>query len=259
LKIVDPLNPIPKYLQITAWLKELIQTGRYKEGEKLPSEIELSKLCEVNRHTLRQAISTLTADGILRKEKGMGTFVSSSIPVTLKHKLERISSFRDDLSDSELIENTRTLNAGIENAPDHVADALDLGSDPKVVAIRRMRTGNDIPLIYEESYLPGKLFKDILDMDLTGSMYKILSERFHTVLARCEQTIRAINMTGNIAKLLNLPKNSAGLYMESITYNDNGIPVEVLCSFYRGDKYIFEIELGRYLLQENHMNTLAVK
>ncbi|HIJ55084.1 MAG TPA: GntR family transcriptional regulator [Deltaproteobacteria bacterium] len=259
MKIVDPLNPIPKYLQITAWLKERIQTGTYKEGQKLPSEIELSKLCEVNRHTLRQAISTLTADGILRKEKGTGTFVSSSIPVTLKHKLERISSFRDDLSDSELVENTRTLIAGIENATEHVADALDLGPDSKVVAIRRMRTGNDIPLIFEESYLPGRLFKDILNMDLSGSMYEILSERFQTVLARCEQTIRAINMTGNIAKLFNLPKNSAGLYMESITYNDNGVPVEVLCSYYRGDKYIFEIELGRYLLQENHVNTLAVK
>ena len=256
LKIVDPFNPIPKYLQISTWLKELIQTGRYGEGEQLPSEIELSKLCEVNRNTLRQAISTLTSEGILRKEKGTGTFVSSSIPVTLKHKLERISSFRDDLNDSELKEKTRILKAGIENAPDHVANALMLGADSAVVAIRRLRTGDDIPLIYEESYLSGKMFKDILNMDLTGSMYKILSERFHTVLARCEQTIRAVNLTGKIAKRFNLPKNSAGLYMESITYNDNSMPVEVLCSYYRGDKYIFEVELGQYHLQENHVNAL---
>jgi len=81
LKIVDPSNPIPKYLQISAWLKELIQTGRYKEGERLPSEIELSKICEVNRNTLRQAISELTAEGLLRKEKGKGTFVLLSKPV----------------------------------------------------------------------------------------------------------------------------------------------------------------------------------
>jgi GntR family transcriptional regulator len=56
LKIVDPSNPIPKYLQISTWLKDLIQTGRYKQGEKLPSEIELSKICEVNRNTLMQEI-----------------------------------------------------------------------------------------------------------------------------------------------------------------------------------------------------------
>jgi GntR family transcriptional regulator len=254
LKIVDPSNPIPKYLQISTWLKDLIQTGRYKQGEKLPSEIELSKICEVNRNTLRQAILELTSEGMLRKEKGMGTFVSLNKPVAFKHKLERISSFRDDLSEIGLKENTILLKQGLEDAPDHVAKTLILGTDTKVVTTRRLRKGENMPLIYEESYLPGKMFKDILDMDLTGSMYKILTERFSTVLARCEQSIRAVNLKGQIAKLFNLPKNSAGLYMESVTYNENNIPVEVLCSYYRGDKYIFEVELGRYHIK-NSLNT----
>ena len=76
MKIVDSTNPIPKYLQITSWLKELIQNGRYLPGEKLPSEVELSQLCGVNRNTLRQAISELTTIGFLRKEKGIGTCFS---------------------------------------------------------------------------------------------------------------------------------------------------------------------------------------
>ena len=249
MKIVDPFNPIPKYLQISAWLRELIQTGRYREGEKLPSEIELSKICEVNRNTLRQAISELTAEGMLIKEKGRGTFVQLYKPVALKHKLERISSFRDDLGQIGFKENTVILKKGIEAAPDHVAKILILGKDAKVVVVHRMRKGDDMPLIYEESYLPEKMFKDILDMDLTGSMYKILSESFSTVLARCEQSIRAVNLKGQIAKLFNLPKSTAGLYMESVTYNENNIPVEVLCSYYRGDKYIFEVELGRYYIK----------
>ena len=66
MKIVDDSNPIPKYLQISTWLKELIQTGRYKAGEKLPSEVQLSKMCGVNRNTVRQAISELTVIGLLR-------------------------------------------------------------------------------------------------------------------------------------------------------------------------------------------------
>ena len=44
MKIVDESNPIPKYLQISAWLKELIETGRYRKGEQLPSEVELAKM-----------------------------------------------------------------------------------------------------------------------------------------------------------------------------------------------------------------------
>lgn len=259
MKIVDPSNPIPKYLQISAWLKELLQTGRYKEGEKLPSEIELSRLCEVNRNTLRQAISELTAVGLLRKEKGKGTFVSLSKPVALKHKLKRISSFRDDLNEIGIEENTILLKKGIENAPDHVTKALILGVKNKVIAVCRLRMGDDIPLIYEESYLPGEMFNGILGMDLTGSMYKILSERFDIVLARSEQTIRAVNLNVQIAKLFDLPKNTAGLYMESVTYNENNIPVEVLCSYYRGDKYVFEVELGRYHIKDSNMNSFDTR
>jgi GntR family transcriptional regulator len=259
LKIVDPSNPIPKYLQISVWLKELIQTGRYKEGERIPSEIELSRLCEVNRNTLRQAISKLTAEGLLRKEKGKGTFVSLAKPVAVKHKLGRISSFRDDLNEIGIEENTILLKKGIEDAPDHIAKALILGAKSKAIAVCRLRMGDDIPLIYEESYLPGEMFNGILDMDLTGSMYKILSERFDIVLSRSNQTIRAVNLNGQIAKLFDLPKNSAGLYMESVTYNENNIPVEVLCSYYRGDKYVFEVELGRYHIKDSNVNSFDTR
>lgn len=254
MKIVDPLNPIPKYLQICSWLKELIQTGRYQKGEKLPSEIELAKMCQVNRNTLRQAIAELVSEGILRKEKGTGTFVSSSTPVALKHQLKQISSFRDDLKEIGIKEKTKILSKGIESANDHIAKALMLSTNSNVIVVHRLRTGEDIPFIYEESYLPGDMFKAILDMDLKRSMYKIMSEHFNIVLTRCEQTIRAVNLKGNIARLFDLPENAAGIFMESVTFNENSIPIEVLFSYYRGDKYIFEIELGRYHIKENNMD-----
>lgn len=257
MKVVDLSNPIPKYIQISAWLKELIQTGRYKKGEKLPSEIELSKTCDVNRNTLRQAIAELVSAGILRKEKGMGTFVSSSIPLALKHKLKSISSFRDDLREIGINDDTKVLKKSIEDAENHIAKTLLLGANHKVIVIRRLRAGNDVPFIYEESYLPGDMFRQIMDMDLTGSMYKLLSERFNIVLARCEQTIRAINLKGKIARILKIPENSAGIFMESVTFDQNSIPVEVLYSYYRGDKYIFEIELGRYRIQENNLEAFG--
>ncbi len=259
MKIVDPLNPIPKYLQITSWLKELIRTGRYKKGEKLPSEIELSKMCNVNRNTLRQAIAKLVSEGILRKEKGTGTFVVSSTPIALKHQLKQISSFSDDISEIGIKEKTRILNKSIEKSNDHIAKTLMLSPNSNVIVVHRLRTGDDIPFIYEESYLPEDMFKGILDMDLKSSMYKIMSEHFNIVLARCEQTIRAVNLKGKIADFLDLPENAAGIFMESVTFNENSLPIEVLFSYYRGDKYIFEIELGRYHIKENNMDFFVDK
>ena len=86
-----------------------------------------------------------------------------------------------------------------------------------------MRTGDEIPLIYEETYLPEDLFEGILDMDLTGSIYEIFTNTFNIELARCEQTIRAVNMKKNIASLFGLKKHAAALYMESVTYNDRNM------------------------------------
>ena len=246
MKIVDDSNPIPKYLQISAWLKELIQTGRYKPGERLPSEIQLSKMCGVNRNTVRQAISELNAIGLLRKEKGMGTFVAAQATAEIHQKLERISSFSDLMEGSDIEQQTKLLSKSVEDAPDDIARLLFLGSNKKVIVVRRVRAGDGVPYIYEESYLPYDLFKDILDMDLTGSMYHILSEQFDIVLARSKQTISAVNLDAKIARILELPAKAAGFFMESLTFDENSMPIEVLYSFHRGDKYKLEIELGRY-------------
>jgi GntR family transcriptional regulator len=254
LKIVDESNPIPKYLQISAWLKELIQTGRYAAGERLPSEMELSKTCGVNRNTLRQAITELTTAGLLRKEKGTGTFVSSPAAAGLKHKLERISSFRDMLGQSGIQARTRVIGKRISDADDHVAESLFLGANKKVLVVKRVRAGNGTPYIYEESYLPAGRFDAILDLDLTGSMYDIISEHFGVVLARSKQTISAVNLIPKIAGILKVPVNSAAIFAESITFDDKSIPIELLYSYYRGDKYTLEIELGRYHAKPGSMN-----
>jgi GntR family transcriptional regulator len=254
LKIVDESNPIPKYLQISTWLKELIQTGRYKTGEKLPSEIELSKMCGVNRNTLRQAITELTSAGLLRKEKGTGTFVSIPSPAGLKHKLERISSFRDMLGQSGIKARTKVIGKQVATADEHVARCLFLGTNKKVLVIRRIRAGNGTPFIYEESYLPADMFDGIFELDLTASMYDIISEHFGIVLARSQQTISAVNLVPKIAKILMVPANAAALFAESITFDDKSIPIELLYSYHRGDKYALEIELGRYHAKPGAMN-----
>jgi len=246
VKIVDASNPIPKYLQICAWLKELIETGRYQKGEQLPSEVELAKMCDVTRTTVRQAIAELTTKGLLRKEKGTGTFVSAPAPAELRQKLTHISSTTDLMQSSGITQNSKVLEKRIIQAEEKIAKSLFLGANKKVILVRRVRMGDGIPYVFEESYLPLDLFKDILDLELTGSLYKIISEQFNVELARCAQTIGAVNLNAEIAKILQLPENAAGIFMESLTFDENSIPVELLYSYLRGDTYKLEIELGRY-------------
>jgi len=237
---------VPKYIQISNWLMEMIQKGRYAVQEKLPSESKLSELFRVNRNTVRQAISDLVAKGLVQKKNGVGSFVIGRSFQPVKYTLQHISSFTDDMMRMGVVPQTKLIHKSVIEAPSDVAEKLMQGKEKKVILTERLRLGNRIPLVIERSYLPHEEYKDILKMRLTGSLYHLLTRKFHVVLRRSLQTFRAIALSGRDAKLLGVPPRSPGIFLESVIYDSKNIPVEVLHAFHRGDKYIFEVESGRY-------------
>ncbi len=237
---------VPKYIQISNWLMEMIQKGRYAVHDKLPSESRLAELFRVNRNTVRQAISDLVAKGLVLKKNGVGSFVMGRTFQPVKYTLQRISSFTDDMIQMGIIPQTKLIHQSVIEAPPDVAEKLMLGKQKLVILTERLRLGNRIPLVIERSYLPHREYKAILKVRLTGSLYHLLTKRFHVDLHRSIQTFRAVALSGKDAKLLDLPSRSPGIFLESIIYDSKNIPVEVLHAFHRGDKYVFEVESGRY-------------
>ena len=67
---------LPLYQQLVELLKEEIHVGRYKQGQKLPTELELCKLYHVSRNTVRSALQQLEKENLLLRQQGKGTFVS---------------------------------------------------------------------------------------------------------------------------------------------------------------------------------------
>jgi GntR family transcriptional regulator len=237
---------VPKYIQISNWLMEMILKGRYGVQDKLPSESKLSHLFRVNRNTVRQAISDLVAKGIVQKKNGVGSFVIARSFQPVKYTLQHISSFTDDMIRMGIVPQTKLINKSVIEAPPDVAEKMMLGKERMVILTERLRLGNRIPLVIERSYLPYKEYKDILKMRLTGSLYHLLTTKFHVKLHRSHQTLRAITLSGKDAKLLGIAPRSPGIFLESVIYDSKNIPVEVLHAFHRGDKYLFEVESGRY-------------
>lgn len=64
--------------QISDQLEEMISSGKYKIGEKIPTEPELMEMFNVSRNTVREAIQSLTWSGLLSVKQGDGTYVCSS-------------------------------------------------------------------------------------------------------------------------------------------------------------------------------------
>lgn len=245
-EIVDFNSPIPRYLQISNWLEEMIRKGRYKVGERLPSESSLAEICGVNRNTVRQAISELVAKGLISKKNGIGSFISARDPSPVKYTLQNISSFTDDMLSMGITPETKTLSQKVVEADRELAEKLMLGGDSRVILTKRLRFGNGIPLVIERSYLPYGEYESLMGMRLTGSLYHILTEKFGTELHRSIQTFRAVALAREDAILLDVPPKSSGIFLESIIYDSKNVAVEVLHAHHRGDKYVFQVESGQF-------------
>src|ERR687895_1118525 len=73
---IDRRSPIPFYFQLTELLTREIEAGRWAVDDRLPSEPAICEGFGVSRTTVRQALAALESAGLIRREKGRGTFVA---------------------------------------------------------------------------------------------------------------------------------------------------------------------------------------
>jgi ABC-type glycerol-3-phosphate transport system substrate-binding protein len=87
---IDRRVPIPAYYQLKQLLKEQIQQGQLKPGDQVPTEAELCERYQLSRTPVRQALLELTAEGLLVRTPGRGTFVSLPAPAVQPHTALRV-------------------------------------------------------------------------------------------------------------------------------------------------------------------------
>lgn len=65
-----------KQTTVMAHILEDIQSGRYADGSRMPTEAEYSELFRVSRQTVRKALAALEAQGVIRRVQGSGSYVN---------------------------------------------------------------------------------------------------------------------------------------------------------------------------------------
>ncbi len=245
-RIIDKSNPIPLYIQLSDWLEKKIKSGEYKVGNMLPSEAELSKEAGINRNTVRHAIDLLIQKGMVEKKQGVGTVVKRAYPLNPVHKLNSMTSFVDDFEiENVLIEDRIISKEKIEPTED-LKEKLMLKPGDSVVKIERIRIADKIPLVLEIQYYSYEKFGKLLEINIEGSMYRILTDKFNADLDHSVKTIRAVTPTERIAHLLDIPISTPCIFLESLAYTKDKECIEVLHSYYRGDRYLFKVETREY-------------
>ena len=229
----------PLYLQLKRWLEDAIKRGVINPGDALPSERDLAQRADVSRVTVRKAVQQLVQEGVLVQRHGSGTFVAPETQ-RVEQSLSQLTSFTEDMARRGMAVRAEWLERGLYLPSPEETIILGLGADERVARISRLRLTGDMPLAIERASLSADVLPD--PGDIKDSLYKHL-EASGARPVRAIQRIRAANIGGDDAHLLQIPVGSAGLHIERISYLGTGRVIEFTRSIYRGDTYDFVAEL----------------
>ncbi len=220
--------------QIERQLLRDIAQGMFKPGEKLPTENELAKRFEVNRHTVRSAIAALTEANVTRVEQGRGTFVQEALldyPLGNRTRFSQIVTGRHRLPDKQLIKSE------IIDAPKAIAKHLEIPIGSAVIYLESISVADDIPLAHSISYLPQNRFKGIDEIFIeTKSLTESLKSYGIYDYTRKQTRIIAQIPSAKIANLLRQAKNKPILQTESIDVDVVAKPIEFGVTSFSSDR-----------------------
>lgn len=229
----------PLYLQLRRRIAEAIEAGRLAPGESLPAERDIAAMSGLSRVTVRKAVQELVAAGQLVQRRGSGTFVAPRVE-RVEMPLWRLNSFTEDMARrGKTTEAIWLMRALAESSPDEVM-RLGLKAHERVARLARVRLTDGVPLAIERAALPGSVLPEPEAVE--HSLYEYLGARGLRPI-RAVQRISATSITGEDARLLELPVGAAGLQIERISFLASGRVIEVTRSIYRGDAYDFTAEL----------------
>lgn len=241
---VDPNNYTPKYYQLASILREQIEEGRLNAYETIPSERNLEEIYAVSRTTIRQAIDLLVRQGFLYREHGRGTFVS---PQKLQKGISELTSFSEDMRRRGLEPGQKILDISVTPAPENVRKHLELPEGCEVLRIERLRLGSGTPMGLQTSYiaLPEGQTVTREEIEQTGSIYRLLQEKFHLIPTEADETLEVTLATPREAALLQISEGSPMLLSERTTYSQFRRAIEFVKILYRGDRYRYYAKLTR--------------
>ena len=213
-------------------LRDRIATGTYARGSKLPSEAELMEDSGLSRSTVRRALEMLVEEGLVKKERGRGAFVTG-IPAAAENTTV-FSSFTDQIENQGMKPTTRTVDTGRAKAMGKIARFFGVPAQSPVIKLVRLRYLDDEPLCLETTYLPAE-FDALVDRDINGSLYAELRHEFHRAPARGHKTFEVCFATQNEAFLLNVERGCALIMITDYVYDTEGRPLHVSKRIQRTD------------------------
>lgn len=233
----------PLYQQIKALILQSLQSGEWKPGEAIPSEIDLAARFRVSQGTVRKAIDELAAENLVVRRQGKGTFVATHTEQHVRYRfLKLVPDGGAEGPAQRTILDCKRVRASAE-----IARTLQLRTGDSVVQVRRVLAFAGVPTILEDMWLPGNTFKGLTAEQLAahqGPTYALFELEFGVRMVRAEEKIRAVAADAQQARLLGAAAGAPLLSVERLSYTYNDVPMELRRGLYRTDTHHYRNELN---------------
>jgi GntR family transcriptional regulator len=236
-------GPTPLYYQLKGILESKILSLEMKENERLPSEAELCKQYNVSRVTVRQALSELMKAGLIYRDRGKGTFVTEGAGL----KRPVLKGSIEDLIAAAKGTRVRILSYQEVVPPATIAGIPKLGKQAKVYQVEMVRSISKGPMGYSFLYFPPGLGKEVSVSELreTPEMIRFVEEKLKTKAHRANQSIDVGVADEVMARHLSVKPQTPLLIIQREYYTREGALMFVARSYFRTDRFKYEIELTR--------------
>jgi GntR family phosphonate transport system transcriptional regulator len=236
---------ISLWRQISETLVTEIKDGTLKGGDQLPADVAIAERFGVNRHTVRQATAYLESEGLLRIERGRGTFVAD----VLEYRLGSTTRFTENLLHQRRAPARKVLDLAELPAPAAVAEALKLKAATPVMLLTLLGEADGTPLSVGRNYFPASRLKGLAEelqrraksrdrFSITASLAAVGVENYR----RKRTHVGARLPDSEEARLLGMARTQPVLETESVDVNDSGTPVTYARTCFRADRLQFVVE-----------------
>src|SRR5437899_10243851 len=200
MSMQDTASGVALWRQVADGIERGIADGRFAAGEKLPGEMEIAETYRVNRHTVRRALATLAERGLVRAERGSGTYVETR---RLAYPLRSRTRFSEIVGAGGREPRGQFIDAAEEEATRELARELGLKTGAPLIRIESVRLADRAPICVSTTWLSaerfpdaGKVFANLRSMTKLVAHYGIRDYR--RAITRCTAAIAVATATARL-------------------------------------------------------------
>lgn len=237
------IDPSPLYAQVASALASDIAAGALSPGAQIPPEDGLIERFGVSRTTVRKAVESLVARGLVEIRRGRGTFVAAP---KIRQELTELSGFVEDMVALGRTPTARLLAKGPVAADNTAAHHLRLLPGTQIYRIERIRLADGTAMSFDVTFLPLDIGKKVARNDLESEpIFSLLEDKYNVPLVEAEYQLEAVTADEHVADALGVPVGSAIFLIERTSYTEGHEPIDYERLYYRGDLIKFVTRLSR--------------